>query len=265
MSDVYLTDISDGVLTVTLDRPEAGNAVPPEAAAPLAALFRSVAANESVRAVLVRGNGANFSAGGDIKGFARSLDQSIEDRRTDFGTRLDRAGALVEAYLSIPVPVVAACQGGVAGAGMLFALGADIVLVDDSTAFLFAHQRFGLTPDAGVSLLLPRAVGARRATALVLTAAKLDGAEAVAIGLAHRLVAHDALQGEALDTAQRLARAPVQVVARAKQLLRPSGRSDRDQLVAERDAIVACVGEADFEEGVRSFIDKRSARFPSAQ
>jgi 2-(1,2-epoxy-1,2-dihydrophenyl)acetyl-CoA isomerase len=263
MNHGYQTNLRDGVLTLTLDRPEAANAVRSEATEALTLLFRSAAKDRLVRAVLIRGNGPNFSAGGDIKGFARSLNQDIETRRADFKLRLDRAANLVESYLALPVPVVAACQGGVAGAGMLFALGADIVIVDETTAFLFAHQRLGLTPDAGVSLLLARAVGVRQATALVLTGAKLNGAEAVRLGLANKIVAADQLQQEAEDIAGRLARAPAAVTRRAKQLLHSSNRDNMKQLAAERDAIVACVGEDDFAEGVQAFLEKRAPVFPS--
>ncbi|MEQ8743633.1 enoyl-CoA hydratase-related protein [Parasphingorhabdus sp.] len=259
----YQTDLRDGVLTLTLDRPEAANAVPSEATEALTLLFRTVAKDRSVRAVLIRGNGSNFSAGGDIKAFARSLKQDVETRRADFRIRLNRASDLVQSYVTLPVPVVAACQGGVAGAGMLFALGADVVLVDETTAFLFAHQRLGLTPDAGVSLLLPRAVGARHAAALVLTAAKLNGAEAVRLGLANKIVAADQLQQEAEDVVRRIARAPAAVTIRAKRLLQPNNRDNVQQLAAERDAIVACVGEDDFAEGVQAFLDKRAPIFPS--
>lgn len=266
MTDAYRVDRADGVLTLSFDRPQSGNAIPPEAVVGLTALFRSLRDDRSVRALLVRGEGRHFSSGGDVRGFALSLDQSIEDRRADFWRRLDAVKPLVEAYLAIEVPIVAACQGAVAGAGLMYPLGADFVLADDSVAFMFSHQRVGLTPDGGVSLLLPRVVGMRRATELVLTAAKVDAAEAYRIGIVSKLVAPDVLQDEALRQAKRFARAPVGVVRTAKRLIAcGGGRSDADQLEAERDAIVASVGEPDFEEGVRAFLDKRAAVFPSAQ
>jgi 2-(1,2-epoxy-1,2-dihydrophenyl)acetyl-CoA isomerase len=262
----YRVDRADGVLTLSFDRPDAGNAIPQEAVAGLTDLFRSIGDDTTVRALLVRGEGRNFSSGGDVRSFARSLEQSDEERRVDFGRRLDAVGPMVEAYLAIPVPIVAACQGAVAGAGLMYPLAADYVLADDSAAFLFAHQRVGLTPDGGVSLLLPRVVGTRRAAELVLAAAKVDAAEAYRIGLVSKVVAADALQDEALAQAKRFARAPVTVVRTAKRLVRESGtRSDSEQLRAERDAIVASVGDADFEEGVRAFLEKRAPIFPSTR
>jgi 2-(1,2-epoxy-1,2-dihydrophenyl)acetyl-CoA isomerase len=262
----YRVDRADGVLTLSFIRPDVGNAIPQEAVAGLTDLFRSLRDDKSVRALLVRGEGGNFSSGGDVRSFALSLEQSVEERRADFGRRLDAVKPMVEAYLAIKVPIVVACQGAVAGAGLMYPLGADYVLADDTVAFLFSHQRVGLTPDGGVSLLLPRVVGPRRAAELVLTAAKVHAAEAWRIGIVSKVVPSDALQEEAVKQAGRFARAPVNVVRTAKKLIAQSGRcSDSDQLQAERDAIVASVGDPDFDEGVRAFIDKRPAAFPSAR
>ena len=258
----FLVDRADGVLTLAFNRPEAGNAIPREAVGDLTALFQSIRGDASVRAVLVRGEGKNFSAGGDVRNFALSLDQSVEERRASFAERLDAVTALVEAYLAIEVPIVAACQGAVAGAGLMYPLGADYVLADASAAFLFSHQRIGLTPDGGVSLLLPRVVGARRAAELVLTAARLDADEAFRFGIVSRVVDADQLQEETLKQARRFSRGPASAIRRAKQLLSASlANPARVQLEAERDAIVAAVGEPDFEEGVRAFLEKRSPRF----
>lgn len=262
----YRVDRADGVLTLSFDRPDSGNAIPQEAVSGLTDLFRLLRDDRSVRALLVRGEGRNFSSGGDVRSFALSLEQSVEKRRDDFGRRLDAVKPMVEAYLAIEVPIIVACQGAVAGAGLMYPLGADYVLADDTVAFLFSHQRIGLTPDGGVSLLLPRVVGQRRAADLILTAAKVDAAEAWRIGIVSKIVPSDALQDEAMKQAGRFARAPVNVVRTAKKLIAESGRlSDADQLQAERDAIVASVGEPDFEEGVRAFIEKRAATFPSAR
>lgn len=262
----YIVDRADGVLTLSLNRPAQGNAIPQAAVPGLTELFSSIAGDPRVRALLVRGEGANFSAGGNVKDFALTLQASVEERRANFARRLDAVRGMVEAYLAIEVPVVAACQGAVAGAGLMFALGADYVLADETAAFLFSHQRVGLPPDGGVSLLLPKVVGERRAKELVLTAAKVDADEAYRIGLASRIVPSDELHAAARAQARRFARAPVGAAREAKRLIASSGaRSARDQLLAERDGIVAAVGEPDFVEGVRAFLEKRQAEFPSAK
>lgn len=261
----FLVDRADGVLTLSFNTPDRGNALPQEAVPALTDLFASVAGDPSVRCLLVRGEGKNFSAGGDVRSFLLALEQTVGARRADFGARLDAVKTMVEAFLGIEVPVVASCQGAVAGAGLLFALGADFVVADESVTFLFSHQRVGLPPDGGVSLLLPRLVGQRIAARLVLTAARVEATEALQLGLATQVVPAEGRDGAAQEVARRFARAPAGAVRQAKRLLASSAwLPAADQLAAERDAIVEAVGGADFEEGVRAFIEKRKAIFPSA-
>lgn len=260
----FLVDRRDGVLTLSFNRPEANNAIPPEAVPPLTELFSAINGDRAVRAMVVRGEGKHFSAGGDVQGFARSLDQSVEERRADFDARLGRVTNMVEAYLAIEVPVIAACHGGVAGGGLLFALGADVVVADSSATFVFAHQRVGLIPDTGVSYLLPRVVGERRAINLVLDAGRIDLAEAHRIGIVSKIAADGAADTDAAALALRYASGPSAVMRRAKRLLRAaSTQSLAAHLQAEREGIVACVGEPAFEEGVRAFLEKRAPTFES--
>ena len=260
----YLVDRSDGVLSLSFNRPAYGNAIPQEAVPGLTELFAAINSDSSVRVLQVRGEGANFSAGGDVRSFLRAIEMPVADRRADFTKRLDALRAMVEAYLALEVPVVAACQGAVAGAGLLFALGADYVVADDTVAFLFSHQRIGLPPDGGVSLLLPRVVGHRRAAELILTAARVGAEDALRFGLVTRIVPAEDLASQAGAQARRFACAPRGAVRQAKALVAASGnQSATAQLLAERDAIVQAVGEPDFEEGVRAFIEKRQPVFPS--
>jgi 2-(1,2-epoxy-1,2-dihydrophenyl)acetyl-CoA isomerase len=260
--EAFLVDRSNGILTLSFNRPEFGNAIPSVAVPLLIDLFRSVSKDPIVKVIVVRGEGKHFSAGGDVQAFALSLEQSIEDRRADFAPRLDRVAALVEAYLALDIPVIAACRGGVAGAGLMYVLGADYVLADETAAFVFAHQRVGLIPDSGVSYLLPRVVGERRAMQLVLGAVRIDAQEALRIGIVSQIAGADDLENEAQKLAQKLARGPSSVMRSAKRLIRSSASSPLSQhLAMERDSIVTCVGEAAFEEGVRAFVEKRSPDF----
>lgn len=260
--DGFLVDKSEGVLTLSFNRPEQGNAIPSSAVPQLTELFTSIKGDASVRAVLIRGEGKHFSAGGDVAGFAQSIALSPEERRADYAARLDRTSAYVAAYVALEVPIVAACKGGVAGGGLMYALGADYVLADETAAFVFAHQRVGLTPDCGLSFLLPKVVGVRRAAELVLTAAKIDSAEALRLSMVSRIVTSEALDTEARALAAKFARGPANVLRTAKHLLHSGPTlTIADALKAERDAIVACVGEAAFEEGVRAFSEKRAPDF----
>jgi len=261
----YRAEVADGVLRLTFTRPEAGNAIPTEAVPGLKSLVQGINADPLVRAVLVRGEGANFSAGGDLKGFERGLSLSPEERRADFERRLAILGDLVAAFLTLEVPVVAACRGGIAGAGLMYALGADVVMVDDTAKFIFAQQRIGLTPDGGISHLLPRIVGLRRASQLILTGAVVGAAEALDLGLVSRIVASADLDAQAEQQAVRLAQSAQGAIRRAKRLLAGSMATPLiEQLKLEQAAIADSVVDPDFAEGVRAALGKRRPVFPSA-
>jgi 2-(1,2-epoxy-1,2-dihydrophenyl)acetyl-CoA isomerase len=262
----FLVELDAGVLQLTFNRPEAGNAIPHSSVPPLVELFQTAQATPAVRCILISGKGKMFSAGGDVAGFSRSLVQDVATRQADFAERLPRLAKLVQAVVAFDRPIVAAVRGAAAGAGLMYPLVADVAIGDDSATFVFAHQRVGLSPDGGVTALLPAVVGARMARMLLVTAAKVDAPEALRLGILHRIVPAEALDAEALKTAQRLARAPQLAVSLAKRLLRAAADTPlADQVAAETAGIVACVGDQDFNEGVRAFMEKRSANFPSAQ
>jgi 2-(1,2-epoxy-1,2-dihydrophenyl)acetyl-CoA isomerase len=262
----FLTDLDNGVFTLTFNRPEFGNAIPPEATPLLVDTLRSICDDSSVRCLLLTAKGKNFSAGGDVKGFGRSLDMSPQDRSQNFRDRLALVRTLVETYLAIPVPVVTACRGGVAGGGLLWPLGADFVYADETVSMIFAHQRFGLSPDCGVNYLLPRVVGERKSRELVLGGAIVGAVEAEKLGLVSRVVDAEAMEEEALELARRLANGPQLAIRTAKRLLKQSMNAPiGDLLDMEREGVAACVADPDFEEGVRAFLDKRKPNYPSTQ
>ena len=183
----YLVELDEGLLRLSFNRPDQGNAMKSDMVAPLTDLFRTAAASSDVRAVLVRGEGQHFSAGGDVAGFAPLLERSVAERQEEFRGRIARLGGLVQAVAECPCPVVVALRGAVAGASMLFPLAADHVIGDDSALFVFAHLGIGLSPDGGVSALLPRIVGERGARSLVLTGARVKAEEALRLGLINQL------------------------------------------------------------------------------
>ena len=264
--DSYLADISDGLLTLTFNRPEHGNALPSTAVPGLVRLFRQSQADPSVRCIRVQGKGKIFSAGGDVGSFANSIKQEVPLRQADFARRLGILAELVEAVAAFDRPIVAVIRGAVAGAGLMYALIADYTVGDDSATFVFAHQRVGLVPDGGVSFLLPRVVGARMARTLLLTAAKLDAHEAYRLGILTRIVPGDQLEAEGMMIARRFALAPQRAVSVTKRLINAAETSSlADQLQSEKEGIVACVGDPDFNEGVLAFVEKRKTNFPSAR
>jgi 2-(1,2-epoxy-1,2-dihydrophenyl)acetyl-CoA isomerase len=262
----YIVSEADGVLTLSFNRPAQGNAMNTTMVAPLTALFREANESPQVRAILVRGEGGIFSAGGDVAGFAVTLDQEVEQRQSEFRTRITNLGALVQAVRGFRGPVVAAVSGAVAGAAMVFPLAADHVIGDETALFVFAHIGIGLSPDGGVSALLADCVGSRAARSLLLTGARVKGEEGLRIGLLNRMVPAPELDARAMETAKRLAAGPQHALRHAKRLVgEAESRSFVEQLDAETAAIVDCVGKEDFAEGVRAFLEKRTANFPSAR
>jgi 2-(1,2-epoxy-1,2-dihydrophenyl)acetyl-CoA isomerase len=260
-----LTLRDGGVLQIVLNRPQARNAISSAMVPELTRIMRDAQADPAVRCVVVRGAGEHFTAGGDVAGFRKTLELDAAARREEFRARLDRAAAMVLAFAEFDRPIVAACRGGVAGAGLMLTLTADLVLADETATFVFAHQRMALIPDGGVSWLLPRIVGMRQAGRLLLTAAQVPAREALHLGLVTALCPAAELDGAVEKAARSLSRAPQRAVKTTKRLLAASlAATAADQLAAERDGIVDCVGDADFVEAVDAFLDKRPARFPSA-
>jgi 2-(1,2-epoxy-1,2-dihydrophenyl)acetyl-CoA isomerase len=262
----YLVQLGNGVLRVSFNRPKFGNAIGQTSVPGLVQLFRDAQESLQVRSILIRGEGKIFSAGGDVAGFARSLEQDVPSRRAEYSRRLSNLRVLVEAVLAFDRPLVVSVRGAAAGAGLLFPLAADYVIGDPTALFIFAHQGIALCPDGGISALLPQVVGQRMARSLVLTAARVKADEALRLGLMNRIVPPEELETEANEAARRLARAPRQAIVLSKKLLNESShRSLGEQLDAEMNGVVACVGDEDFEEGVRAFLEKRTPNFPSAQ
>jgi 2-(1,2-epoxy-1,2-dihydrophenyl)acetyl-CoA isomerase len=262
----YLVELVDGVLRLSFNRPQFGNAIPKTAIVGLTELFRAAQAAPEVRCILVRGEGKVFSAGGDVASFSESIKQDAPTRQADFKRRLGLARALVEALSAFERPIVASVRGAAAGAGLYYPLIADYAIGDETATFVFAHQRVGLSPDGGVTAVLPQVVGVRMARMLLMTAAKVDAEEALRLGILHRIVAPETLEDEAMKMARRLARAPQTAVRLAKKMVNASpSRTLVEILDSETAGIVECVGDDDFAEGVTAFMEKRSPIFPSTR
>ncbi|WP_067658640.1 enoyl-CoA hydratase/isomerase family protein [Nocardia harenae] len=254
MSSEYVETV-DGVLQITIATPANGTSLDFTGVNAGSAALRDL--DPGIGAVLLRGTGANFCAGGDVRGFAAAADRGahIHGLATDLHT-------LVRLLDSAPVPVVAAVQGWAAGAGMSLALAADIALGGPKTKLRPAYPGIGLSPDGGMSWTLPRLVGAGRAREILLTDAVLSADEAVRIGILSRLVPDEEVQAEALRLARTLAAGPRSAYATIKSLLLSSRTATlSDQLDSEAEAIAASANSATGHEGVDAFVEKRRPNF----
>lgn len=221
-------DVTAGVATIRLARPEVSNSVDLPTAHAFAAAVDAAAADDAVRAVLLAGAGARFSAGGDVQSMTAAADASAY--LLDLADTLD---GVLQRLDGLEKPVVAAVQGAAAGAGLAIVLAADVVVSARSTKYLTAYAGVGLTPDCGLSWLLPRAVGQQRALELALTGRVLTADEARDWGLVTTVVDDDALQDEALALATRLAAGSPFALGQARRLIRSSWSQTRAETGAD--------------------------------
>jgi 2-(1,2-epoxy-1,2-dihydrophenyl)acetyl-CoA isomerase len=251
-------EVKDQVARITLNRPEAGNAI--DLAMGRELMHAAIRASEDrgVRAVLVTGAGRMFCAGGDLKGFAAQADE--------LGAHVKELAGMLHLAISRLVrmdpPLLVAVNGAAGGGGLSFVLAADLVLAAESAKFTMAYTRAGLSPDGGSTYFLPRIIGVRRALELALTNCVLSAREAYEWGLVTRVVADGALASEAETLAQELARGATQAFGAAKRLLHHSfAESLETQMELEAQAIAAQARGRDASEGIAAFIAKRTPRF----
>ena len=225
--------ICDGVAHLEMTRPEQSNSFDLPAARAFAEAVRAVELDDGVRVVLLTGAGKRFSAGGDVSSMTAAQDQSAYLH--ELADTLD--GAL-QRLDSLPKPVVVAVQGAVAGAGIGLMLTGDLIVAERATKFVTAYAGVGLTPDCGVSWLLPRAVGQQRALLLTLTPLAIDGDQALSWGLVSEVVDRDAV-GRAHEIASSLAAGPSRALGQARRLQRSSWSVDRATSGADESRTIA--------------------------
>ncbi|MES5821790.1 enoyl-CoA hydratase-related protein [Streptomyces sp. RG80] len=249
----------DHVLHLTLDRPEALNALAPEHRDHLIAWLGEASGDPDVRAVVLTGTGRGFCAGADLRGSAATGDRVPGDV-----ARTIRLGAqrLIAAVLDCEKPVIAAVNGTAAGIGAHLAFACDLVLAAESARFIEVFVRRGLVPDGGGAYLLPRLIGPQRAKELMFFGDALTASDAERLGLVNRVVPDGELAKTAAEWAARLATGPTRALALTKQLVNASLDTDRTTaFAAEAAAQEINMTTADAQEGVASFVERRSPEF----
>jgi 2-(1,2-epoxy-1,2-dihydrophenyl)acetyl-CoA isomerase len=265
--DEQLAARQDGaVLWLTLDRPEAANAITPDQRNRLIDLLADADARLDVRAVVITATGRHFCTGADLRathvGPARP--EGAPERAAGEVARLIAAGAqrLVSAVLDCEKPVIAAVNGTAAGIGAHLALACDLVLAADGARFIEVFVRRGLVPDGGGAWLLPRLVGPHRAKELMFFGDDLGATDAERLGLVNRVVPADDLATVAGEWAARLAAGPTRALAATKLLVNRS--LDVDRATSFHEEAVAQevnMGTHDAQEGVAAFVERRKPDF----
>jgi 2-(1,2-epoxy-1,2-dihydrophenyl)acetyl-CoA isomerase len=247
-----------GVRTITLNRPERLNAIDPELADALPHAVDEASRADDVRVLVITGAGRGFCSGLDISSPPR-LPESTRAERLD---PLAWVGRWVIALAACEKPVIAAVNGVAAGAGFGLALAADIRVIASSARLTAGYVRRALSPDTGVSYLLPRLVGASRATEILFTGRDLDAAEAERIGLAAVVIPDEGFAELVRAYATRLAAGPPIALALTKRLLASSFDAPlRGQLERELAYIKTCFASRDAAEALRAFSEKRTPIF----
>lgn len=258
-SDSVVLSLADGVLTITLNRPDKLNSFNEPMHLALRAAVQRAHDDPSVRAVLLTGAGRAFCAGQDLGDRDPRKGGPVPDLGHTLDTYYNPTLRLIRA---LEKPVVCAVNGVAAGAGANIALACDIVLAAKSARFIQAFAKIGLIPDAGGSWSLPRLIGEARAKALALTAEPLSAERAADWGLIWRAVEDAELMAEATALATRLAAGPTLGLGLTKRLIQAAATTSLDdQLDMERDCQRTAGQSADYAEGVTAFLEKRNPEF----
>ena len=244
MGDPVLRSCAEGVCELRFDRPEKRNAITHQMYQALAAHLRAALADQAVRAVVLSGAGASFSAGNDLNDFLTGPEFTSAHPVMD----------VLRTLATFDKPLVAAVHGTTVGIGVTMLLHCDLVVAAQGTQLLMPFVALALVPEAGSSLLLPRLVGQQRAAELLLLGEGLEAAAAERLGLVNRVVEADRLLDEARSLAQRLARQPAEALRATKRLLRGDTVEVLARIEAEAKLFGACLKSEEFRAQVRAVL-----------
>jgi 2-(1,2-epoxy-1,2-dihydrophenyl)acetyl-CoA isomerase len=257
MAEAVLFEKKDSVAHVTLNRPEQMNAMNLELIDGLAVAMERAKAPE-IRAVVLKANGRCFCAGGDI----RKFNEFIEQGTTIPEAMPDRLHEMVEIMRDLEKPILASVHGPAAGAGAPLALACDLVIAAEEAIFNFAYARIGLTPDGSSTYFLPRHVGMKKAAEIFMTIPTYTAKEAMELGLINWVVPSSDLAAKTSSIAEHLSQGPTAAFGRLKKLLNATyDNTLHDQLALETKMICDSSTTADFHEGIKAFLAKRSPEF----
>ena len=261
MTDSLLVSTQDAVATLTFNRPALMNAMDLDMTARLKKAAEAVCDDPAIRAVVLRGAGNAFMAGGDVSLFhaqLADLPHLIVNMAREFHY-------VIMALRRMEKPVLASAHGSVAGAGVSLLCAADLAVAAEGTKFTLAYSNIGTSPDGGSTYFLPRLVGGRKAMEMALLPDAFDAQVALSMGLVNWVVPAEELAARTTNIAQRLAQGPTIAFGRTKALFNQSFAATLEsQLEAEAQAFAHCSRSADLREGITAFVEKRRPRFSGA-
>ncbi|WP_299429270.1 enoyl-CoA hydratase-related protein [uncultured Meiothermus sp.] len=251
---VVLSELSGGILALTMNRPDTVNAFTTEMLRELSKAFGKEAAQPEVRVVVLRGAGRGFCSGQDLREF--------EGKTLSYKSHLRNYQAVVENIAGLEKPVIAAVHGAAAGAGMSLALACDLRVAASDAVFTSGFSKIGLIPDAGMNYHLPRMVGYARAFEIEALSGRIKAEEALALGLVNRVIAVEAFAEEVARLAGELAQGPTKTYGLIKRALRRSASATLEEMLEYEALLQEVAGRTeDHKEGVQAFYEKRPPRY----
>jgi len=254
MGDLVNVEVADAVAVISLNRADSLNSFTSDLRSDLAQALHDVAADDSVRVVVLTGEGRCFSAGADLKDVSVGKpvsEQLQEEYRPVFA-----------AIANLPVPVIAAVPGFAAGIGMSLALQCDLVIMAEDAFLLSPFSTISLVPDGGLNWMLVRHLGYKRAYQLSIEAERIDAARCIQLGLANKTAPADELRGAALEWARTLSQRAPLALAATKKVMRYAMDNDWDSSYdLEAKLQNELLGSADNKEGIEAFLQKRKPEF----
>ena len=261
MSDTVLTKRENGIMTITMNRPDVLNALDMELCDALNREILSVEQDNEIRCVVIRG-GEQFMAGGDIKYFSENIIGQGDDTRIMFESFINRVHRIIISIRRMPKPVVASVRGPAAGFGLSLVMACDLVIAADDAFFTLAYVNIGTSPDGGSTFALPRILGDKKAAEIAFLGDRFDASTAKELGIINWVVPAADLENETNLLTRRLADSPTKVIGRTKALLQQSPNTTLEtQLQAEAKSFSNCSVEFDFDEGISAFFEKRKPQF----
>ncbi|CAN5635965.1 enoyl-CoA hydratase [soil metagenome] len=256
--DGLLVDLTDGVLSVTIDRPDSLNSLNAAVLTGIAEVFESAARDPRVKVARLGGTGRGFSSGAGIG----ADDAGSSEAGGDPVDVLHLANRAVLSIVNLPRPVVSVVQGPAAGVGVSLALAGDLVLASDKAFFMLAFTKIGLMPDGGASALVAASVGRARAMRMALLAERISAAEALSWGLVSAVYPADSFADEVAAVVQTLSVGPAVSLALTKQAVNAATLTELDPALGrETEGQIALLHGTDFKEGIKAFQQRRTPTF----
>lgn len=259
MTDVSLIElqVTEGIATLTLNRPEKRNAISDAMRSELTAALQSLGRDPAVRALVLTGRGKGFCAGGDVEGMRRRMEAPGGEVAFNGWSRQQRVHHTVSLLFNMPKPTIAAVNGAAAGLGADMAMSCDFVVGSEAASFAWSYINRGLIPDGGGLYFLPRRVGLARAKELIFSGRRVAADEALTLGIADRLSNNDALVSDACAWALELSRGSPAALALGKSILNTSFELTAEQVFAQgSQAQAICYTTGEHRESVMAFLNK---------